>query len=615
MPAIDNTFSTGEPGLSKLLDMIHEGEVQLPDFQRGWVWDDDHIRSLIASISMSYPIGSVMLLETGGDGVRFKPRVVHGAPKNGKEPKLLILDGQQRMTSLYLALRSGQPVPTKTEKSKDIKRVYYLSIAMCIDPAADREDAVLSLDPTRRRLTDFNRVVELDVSTPEKEYKEGFFPLDVIFDMVKYSAWRQGYYKFFEHVGKQIDAFNEFEASVIQRFHQYRVASIELKQDTRKEAVCQVFEKVNTGGVSLTVFELMTATFAADEFNLRDDWNRRSERLQEKEVLSSLEATDFLQAVTLLANYKRRQQAEGTGVSCKRKDILNLSLEQYRDNADLIEKGFMAAARLLVREKVFDARDLPYQTQLVPLAATCAQLGNRFEVNDVKLKLARWYWCGVFGELYAGTVETRLANDIVDLIAWLEKGGADPRTIRDANLAPTRLLNLQTRQSAAYKGMMAQLMKAGSEDFINGDSIGLTSFFDEAVDIHHIFPKAYCKGQGHPRERWNSVVNKAPITARTNRIIGGNAPSMYLASLEKKYSVAPSCLDKFLSTHLIDPSLLRSDDFDAFIRDRAAQLLDLVEKAIGKAVVGRDSDEVVEAFGGPVTSNAGTADSAKQEAQ
>jgi len=113
MSTIGNTFRTGEPGLAELLNQVHTGDLQLPDFQRGWVWDDDHIRSLIASISLSYPIGSVMLLETGGDGARFRRRAVQGAPvHNGKKPAMLILDGQQRMTSLYLALRSGQTVPT-----------------------------------------------------------------------------------------------------------------------------------------------------------------------------------------------------------------------------------------------------------------------------------------------------------------------------------------------------------------------------------------------------------------------------------------------------------------------------------------------------------------------
>ena len=593
-----STFRTAEPDLTKLLEQVHIGELQLPDFQRGWVWDDSHIRSLIASVSKSFPIGSVMLLETGGGGVRFKPRVVQGAPENGTSPQQLILDGQQRMTSLYLALRSGKPVPTRTDKGKDVARVYYLDIARCLDAGVDREDAVMSLPPDRVVRTNFNRDIALDVSDEDKEHSRGLFPLEVLFDSTRYSQWRRGYQRQHRQDDAKLDQFDDFEEKVLDAIRRYRVPAIELTRGTSKEAVCQVFEKVNTGGVSLTVFELMTATFAADDFDLRQDWKARRERLQEKAVLRSVEATDFLQAVTLLASYERHLSS-GSGISCKRRDILNLTLGQYRSNADRIERGFFEAARLLVREKVFDARNVPYRTQLVPLASICAVLGGRFESDAVKQKLARWYWCGVFGELYGGTTETRFAYDIADVVTWID-GGPDPRTVRDANLAPTRLLTLQTRQSAAYKGMMALLMQVGSADFINGDGIELTAFFDQAVDIHHIFPRSYCLKQDYPRQKWNSVINKAPITARTNRILGGNAPSRYLASIEANHGVAAHRLDEILGTHLIGAALLRSDSFDAFIRDRARQLLDMVERAIGKAVVGRDSEDVQRAFGGPV---------------
>lgn len=117
MPAISSTFKSGEPGLPDQLREIHAGAIQLPDFQRGWVWDDDHIRSLVASVSQSYPIGAVMLLQTGGDGAQFQPRPVQGVGLDPDvKPELLILDGQQRMTSLYMALATNKPVPTRTAK-------------------------------------------------------------------------------------------------------------------------------------------------------------------------------------------------------------------------------------------------------------------------------------------------------------------------------------------------------------------------------------------------------------------------------------------------------------------------------------------------------------------
>src|ERR1700719_895863 len=127
-------FRTAEPALKDVLDAIGRGDTQLPDFQRGWVWDDPHIKSLIASVSLSYPIGAVMFLEAGG--VPFKPRLFEGVLLNPEpRPKTFVLDGQQRLTSMYLALRSGQAVKTRTEKGEEIKRVYFLDMANCLDPS------------------------------------------------------------------------------------------------------------------------------------------------------------------------------------------------------------------------------------------------------------------------------------------------------------------------------------------------------------------------------------------------------------------------------------------------------------------------------------------------
>jgi hypothetical protein len=600
MASVASTFRTDQPDLPDLLGEIHKGNVQLPDFQRGWVWDDDRIRALIASVSLSYPIGAVMLMETGGQGVRFKPRPVEGAPQQAlPEPQCLILDGQQRLTSLYLALRSGKAVKTHTAKKEPVERVYFLDIALCLDPEADRLDAVVSLPPNRMRKSDFDRRIDLDVSTDEKAYEAGLFPLDIIFDWEKCAAWQEGFSEYFSYDPSKVRPFHKFASTVLQRFRQYRVPIMELLQSTPKEAVCQVFENVNTGGVALTVFELMTATYAADDFELRKDWDARSARLHKHRQLKEVDSDDFLMAVTLLATYRSKQADGKTAVSCKRKGVLKLELGAFKTFADQIEKGMLQAAKLLTREKVFDNKTLPYITQFVPLSAICAVLGPRFEEDPVKRQLARWYWCGVFGELYGGANESRFANDIQDVLEWLDEG-EEPRTIRESNFAPTRLLTLQTRLSAAYKGLMALLMRAGSRDFLSGDSIELTNYFDAAVDIHHIFPSKHCEDRGYDRQQWNSVINKAPLTARTNRIIGGKAPSEYLRSLEKTRNIAPDRLDQILLSHAIDPGLIRKDAFNDFLRARAGRLLDLIEHATGKPIPGRDSDEVVQIFGGPL---------------
>ena len=74
-----STFQTNPFDLNKLLEDCHRGILQLPDFQRSWVWDEDRIKSLIASVSRAFPVGALMTLETGGP-VNFKPQARRGAP-------------------------------------------------------------------------------------------------------------------------------------------------------------------------------------------------------------------------------------------------------------------------------------------------------------------------------------------------------------------------------------------------------------------------------------------------------------------------------------------------------------------------------------------------------
>jgi hypothetical protein len=148
---LSTTFDSTKEQLSDLLATIRTGKTQLPDFQRGWVWDDEHIiRSLLASISRSFPVGAVMMLQTGNPNVRLKPRAVEGAVlPSGAEPERLILDGQQRLTSLYQALCAGQAVATKDVRGNPIKRWYYLHIPTALDKNADREDAIRAIPEDR----------------------------------------------------------------------------------------------------------------------------------------------------------------------------------------------------------------------------------------------------------------------------------------------------------------------------------------------------------------------------------------------------------------------------------------------------------------------------------
>jgi hypothetical protein len=588
---IGASFDSTKTPLHELLARAGSGKLQLPDFQRGWVWDDDRIKSLLASVSVSFPIGAVMLLETGGEHIRFKPRPLVGTHESlrGVPPETLILDGQQRLTSLYQAIMSQTVVETKDAKNKPIRRWYYIDMKKAVEADADREDALLSI-PEDKQTKSFGGEITLDVTTPLREYELDLFPVSRIFGSAE---WRQAYNKHWNYAPEKIQLYDAFERDIIKRFEQYQIPLIELKKETPKEAVCLVFERVNTGGVALTVFELLTAAFAADNFQLRDDWNAREKRLKDKHpVLRNLQSDDFLQAISLLATQMRRRAAldagtpadKAPGISCKRKEILKLEVGDWKTWADRVEAGFARAARFLYGQKIFKARDLPYRTQLVPLAAIFVDLGSAGEAEGARQKVARYYWCGVLGELYGGAIESRFARDLPEVVAIVRGEAPEPITIQESSFQANRLLTLRTRNSSAYKGLYALLMRDGGRDFRTGEPIEAQTFFDDKIDIHHIFPEKWCKTARIEPGTYNSVINKTAISARTNRQIGGRSPSKYLPAVEKAAGVESGRMDEILCSHCIAPAQLRADAFWEFYASRAETLLQRIEAATGKTI-------------------------------
>jgi len=597
-----NTFDSTKASLVDILKDITSGKIQLPDFQRGWVWDDDHIQDLLVSVARSFPIGAVMLLENGGE-VRFQTRPVEGLERlvgTDKKPEKLILDGQQRLTTLTQAIALSGPVQTRTSKGKEIQRYYYFDIKRAVDAPYALEDALVAVDETRQICTDFGRKIDLDLSSPELECRQLFFPCNQIINSDK---WEE---TLIELAPENMKTYMEFRKQLINAFRTYLLPIIELKKETSKEAVCLVFEKVNTGGVQLSVFELITASYAAEGYNLRDDWfgstirhvSSRKERLEEDPLLEGTEAPEFLQAVTLLHTHDLRKAdlADGkTGkqvrpVSAKRTDVLQLPLDAWKRWADQVEKGFRLAAKFLRKECIYDRRELPYSTQVVPLAAVMTRIQDCWLEPRIYDKLARWYWCGVLGELYGGAVETRIANDYEDLLLWFEDDKALPRTVRDASFQPDRFDTLRSRLSAAYKGLSVLVLREGAKDWFWKASIqelDALDVNDMSLDIHHVFPRAWCETHNIPRDRYDSILNKTPISYKANRKIGGDAPSVYLRRIqnEKNVQLSDEEMDKLLLSHALSPVLMRRDDFDRFIEDRRQRLLALIEKAMGKRVI------------------------------
>ncbi|MDX2228810.1 MAG: hypothetical protein NW220_04190 [Leptolyngbyaceae cyanobacterium bins.349] len=166
----------------------------------------------------------------------------------------------------------------------------------------------------------------------------------------------------------------------------------------------------------------------------------------------------------------------------------------------------------------------------------------------------------------------------------------EPTTIRDANFQPNRLETLRSRNSAAYKGISVLVQREGAKDFFWKSTIRDLSEDDweeSKLDIHHIFPKKWCESKGIPPSRYNSILNKTPISYKANRMIGGKAPSDYLQQLQNHQHVQlnDAGMDAILLTHCLDPTTLRQNDFEGFVSARKRSLLTKIEAVMGKAIV------------------------------
>jgi hypothetical protein len=590
------------PKLRDLLKSVAAGKIQLPDFQREWKWDDERIKALISTVTLDYPLGVVMTLETGGV-TQFRARTLAGVKVDpGSRPDLLLLDGQQRLTSLVQALYSDQPVATVDARDRKIERWYYLDIDKAINLEADRDDAVISVPADRVLREDFARRVRLDLSTTEAECRAGHFPLCLIFDNDAVSAWQRSFVGLAE---ENWDRWATFNARILNNVRECLIPMIRLDALTPKEAVCSVFERVNTGGVALNVFELLTATYAGDrghaeahgtEYGLPEVWRTTKERLvAQYSVLGQLESgrdegltnVDFLQAVSLVLSYERKTAGKGSSVACKRRDLLALPLAEFRRLEPVLADGFAWVGRFLGFQSIFTIRDLPYRTQLVPLAAVRALLGDRADDPDAVERLTRWFWCGVLGEMYGGSVESRFTRDVEQLVAWVNGSPTEPDTIGEAAFLAERLNTLTTRNSAAYKGIQALIIKQGAIDWSHPEQPMTASFVvGQGVAIRQIFPASWVSKHGNTKARADSIVNKTPMSHVASRRMAGT-PSAYISVLARESGTPDEWFDDILTTHLVDPASLRTDNFTAFYASRYERLLTLVETAMGKQVVRR----------------------------
>jgi len=554
-----NIFEDTNPrALKDLLAEIHNRSTVLPDFQRDFVWEPGATQELIVSIANNYPAGSILRVR---DAKRvFAAREFEGAPPlDGTRHTFLVLDGQQRLTSLYQAFYGVG------------EHRYFLDLEKLID-GADFEEAIFNV----RATTKWARARE-DFTVQAKEMR---LPLSVL------KGGAGGFLQWILQVtnpmpsedrSRMLDALTRLNEDWIKTIDDYHFPVVTLSDRTEPDALCTIFETLNRTGVKLSVFELLTARFWPRNIKLRALWDKAQ---TDYPIIADFEVDPYyvLQGISL---------ASRKAPSCKRSDVLNMDASDITEWWDKVVLGLATGLSILRDDcKVVLPKWLPYQTMLPPLAAVLARANSpkTAEAGAQREMLKRWFWCAVFGQVYEGAPNSKSAKDVVEILPWFA-GGDLPESVASFRFDPRALRDATPRQRAIYRGAICLILGGGARDFHTRAVITGKLMAEEGIDDHHIFPSAYLERLGvAPTRMRDCVLNRTLIDRTTNQLISDRAPSDYLAEIGNTREFP---FEAMLSSHGLPvgaDSPLLHDDYDAFLDWRQEHLWQEIRRVTGATV-------------------------------
>ena len=569
--------------LLEIVDMVHSGSVRLPQFQRSFVWTRQEVAELLVSLLNGYYVGTFLWLPVQDKALPFGDRLFEGVnPATAREStQFLILDGQQRLTSLYYALHAPSSVSLKGTRQP---YRFYLSL----DALPDEDNVPVSEEAVFSERADAKKYSRL-----EDQYAQRIIPITKLRES-ELPQWIQGYQLWATQEGgvqEPLGSVLERGARWLQRmrhFLDHRVPVVQLPAvaDTKGlEQVATIFEKINSTGQRLSVFDLLTARLYPQNINLRQFWECA---LEEHEHLGRFVGDDKKESYAV---YALRTLALYRGQDARAKRLINLSADGFESDWQVVVNEMNEAAKRLGSANdagfgAFKKSWVPYTTMISPLAMLLWR-AKKIGSPDAYEKVKQWYWASVFTERYAGSVETKMMQDFKEVAGWMHGETVLPDAIREAHnqyrdidSGSRRILETATTGNSIFRGPRCLLAVGNAKDFFLGDTI---AFHD--LDVHHIFPASFLKSHLGVRDAKaiNSLANQTLIASETNRAISNKAPSAYLRDLEHKHG---NNLPRLLAAHFIDEEAkeaMRRDDYEAFVAARSRAIAREVQKRIGLA--------------------------------
>ena len=536
--------------ISLLVERAHEGSLCLPNFQRDFVWSRDEIADLLRSILRGYFLGSLLLLDCDPKNPPFAPMALRGAKPASVElrPNQLVLDGQQRLTSLLYALYA----PELGLRSSKTPRRFFVDLGLLL---TDPDDDNIVFDRTAREIS------RDGLNSLEVQWAKRVVPVTNLVSEANFLSWRDGIDDWLRenHPADHESFRTHWRAAwsnAVQSFLSFEVPLVTLPivADDDHDAVariCAIFEKLNSTGVDLSVYDLLTARLYRSNIDLHGLWDQAVAEHPRLADWSDGSADQHKFGVLVL-----RTMALMRGLDPKVKVLINLEPKNFEDDWRRAVAAMDRAIELVTHIGadgfgVFDKKWLPGFGLLPVLAALRAYIEDNKLGEGERQELRRWYWCSVFLERYSSAVEAKSRRDFADLTArWSGQTvtpvpfaeaeariGADGYTIRES----------ASFASSVYSGVFCLLALNGARDWSAGEDIALQKLQD-----HHVFPRSFLLKRGFDaktdKTAINSIVNRTLISDTTNLRISDSAPAKYLGDSK----VFPNGAAQVLLAHFVD---------------------------------------------------------------
>ncbi len=566
-----------------LIEQAYDGNLCLPNFQRDFVWTREEVADLLRSVVRQYFIGSLLLLRTDPQNPPFAPVFLRGARPRVREakPDLLVLDGQQRLTSLVYALTA----PELSLKDSRQRRWFFLDLNLLLE---DQENDEIIFDRSPRDVETLN-----DLKT---QWIRRMLPCTRLLRSSDFLKWRDGlddYLREKEPTEHQRfrETWRDRWTDVVNAFQSFEVPLIELPRvDERDQKsigrVCAIFEKLNSTGVELSVYDLLTARLYRSGIRLHDLWKEacKENRLLNHWSQGKADTNKFgvlvLRTLALLRN-----------LDPKPRILIDLGPEGFEPDWRRAVAAIDRALEIITNVGpdgfgVFDKKWLPGFGLVPILAALRAHVEDHHLEDGPRADLRRWYWCNVFLERYSSAVESKSRKDFGEFVSFWS-GGAEPSVFAEARArigaGGYTVRDSASFASAVYSGIFCLLALGGARDWKYAESIQLQN-----LDDHHIFPRKYLHRHGvTKRGDVNTVLNRTLISNQTNKKIRDTAPGVYTRSPEVFPEGQPG---ELVGSHFIDEQALGSmlgameELPDTTVRELYEQFLAARERAIVAAV-------------------------------